>query len=151
MCTQFPGCVFFHTDEHFCTLFSANVAECDSVSGPPVPEQASCNEITTTPTTTQTTTQTTTPTTTPITTPITTTNYPFDCEYDGQTHPYPGDCHKYYVCYDPPGDDIDEYTVLVFDCGEWVFDPNQGSCIWPEVSNDLCPPKFWRIRNKTFL
>ena len=48
MCTQFPGCVFFHTEEHFCSLFSASVAECDSVSGPPVPEQTFCKEITTT-------------------------------------------------------------------------------------------------------
>ena len=100
--------------------------------------------MTTTPktTTTKTTpmTTTTTPTTTPMTTtPVTTTTTGIsaDCDYHGQTLPYPGDCHKYYICDDEDGDE--HFSVIVFDCGSWIFDPNQGSCIWPEVSNDFCP------------
>ena len=84
-------------------------------------------------------------TTTPVKTTTkvktTTSGLSNDCEFDGQTLPYPGDCHKYYVCINDD-DSSEEYGIEVFDCGEWVFDPNQGSCIWPEVSNDLCPPEL---------
>jgi hypothetical protein len=72
---------------------------------------------------------------------VTTSGSLYDCDYDGQTHSYPGDCHKYYVCFENE-DGSSNFSVEVFDCGEWVFDPNQGSCIWPEVSNDLCSSHF---------
>ena len=36
---------------------------------------------------------------------------------------------------DVPGHDFD---VEVFDCGDWAFDPAQGSCVWDDIDNDLC-------------
>merc|ERR1711935_1138214 len=50
--------------------------------------------------------------TTTITTtapPTTTTQYPPDCEYTGQTLPYPDSCRKYYEC-------LADSTWMVFDC-----------------------------------
>merc|ERR1711956_91825 len=81
-----------------------------------------------------------TPTTTPTTTPATTTTeWPWNnvCDYEGQKLPYPGDCHKYYRCM---ASDVDghEFDVEVFDCGDWAFDPAQGSCVWDDIDNDLC-------------
>ena len=66
------------------------------------------------------------------------------CEYDGQVFPYPGDCHKYFRCRElmkKLGYGASDFAVDVFTCGEWIFDPNQGSCVWPEIDNDLCPPE----------
>jgi hypothetical protein len=76
--------------------------------------------------------------TVPTTVPTTTPWWPgVDCEYEGQKLPYPGDCHKYYRCIKgtTPGHDFD---VEVFTCGDWAFDPNQGSCVWDDMENDLC-------------
>merc|ERR1712050_41583 len=84
---------------------------------------------------THTTTPTTIPTTTPITVP-TTTGPQGACEYEGQKLPFPGDCHKYYRCFTQSNGQFD---VEVFNCGDWVFDQNQGSCVWPGIDNDLCP------------
>ena len=38
----------------------------------------------------------------------------------GEKLPYPGDCHKYYVCL---ADEMNngKFHVEVFDCGEWVY------------------------------
>ena len=83
---------------------------------------------TTTPTTTTTTTTKPTTTATSTTTPLSTTSWEpsVDCDYDGQKLPYPGNCHKYYVCREWMKSS--DFTVDVFDCGDWVFDPNQGIC-----------------------
>ena len=103
---------------------------------------------TTTPPMTTTTTTTTTPrstTTTPTTTPRSTTTTPTtttgdcpacQCTYVGEMLPYPGDCHKYYRCLKDAGG---EFYVELYTCGDWVFDPNQASCTWPEqAAADLC-------------
>jgi len=60
-----------------------------------------------------------------------------DCDFDGQKLPFPGNCHDYYVCF---GDENGKFTVQVFSCGDdWVYDPNTGSCTWPEeAADDLC-------------
>ena len=58
-----------------------------------------------------------------------------DCAEHGQRLPDPTDCHVYYRCADPDGDgafDVDEYS-----CGEWVFDPNQLTCVDPQLHPDL--------------
>lgn len=60
-----------------------------------------------------------------------------DCEFDGQTFPYPGDCHKYYICL-PDGNG--GYDTVVFDCGEMVYDPNTGACV--TGGGELCGPEF---------
>ena len=53
ICQGFPGCNFFYTDQHFCTLFSEKDLECDGLAGPAEPEISTCNQDTTTlPTTT---------------------------------------------------------------------------------------------------
>ena len=55
ICQGFPGCNFFYTDQHFCTLFSEKDLECDGLAGPAEPEISTCNQDTTTlPTTTRT-------------------------------------------------------------------------------------------------
>jgi len=60
------------------------------------------------------------------------------CEYEGQKLPYPGDCHKYYRCVKSTVDGH-EFEVEVFDCGDWAFDPNQGSCVWEGIDGgQLC-------------
>merc|ERR1712212_295756 len=58
-------------------------------------------------------------------------------EYEGQKLPYPGDCHKYYRCIKStiPGHD---FEADVYTCGDWAFDPNQSSCVWDDIDNDLC-------------
>ena len=95
----------------------------------------------TTPTKPPTTPKPTTPTTKPTVPTTMSTTTPWwpgvDCEYEGQKLPYPGDCHKYYRCIKgtTPGHDFD---VEVFTCGDWAFDPNQGSCVWDDMENDLC-------------
>ncbi len=62
-----------------------------------------------------------------------------DCTYEGETFPYPGNCHLYYICLDE--DDDGDYEVVVFDCGELVYDPNQGACVFPDEPEDLlCGP-----------
>ena len=72
ICQGFPGCNFFYTDQHFCTLFSEKDLECDGLAGPAEPDISTCNQDTTTlPTTTTTSPKTSpTPTTTPPSTTI---------------------------------------------------------------------------------
>jgi len=91
------------------------------------------------PTTTTIPTTTTTPIPTTTTTPTPTTAWPWNnvCDYEGQKLPYPGDCHKYYRCMASDADGHD-FDVEVFDCGDWAFDPAQGSCVWDDIDNDLC-------------
>ena len=56
----------------------------------------------------------------------------------GEKLPYPGNCHNYYVCFED-GNGSGKFHVEVFSCGEWVYDPNTGSCTWPEeAADDLC-------------
>merc|ERR1719309_557665 len=59
------------------------------------------------------------------------------CEYDDQMVAYPGNCHWYIHCM---FDDNGVCTTEHFDCGEFVFDPNVGSCIWIELPGEdvLC-------------
>ena len=47
LCTNFriyPGCEFFYNDQHFCTLFSQKVVECDGIAGPPFPDLSLCGQ-----------------------------------------------------------------------------------------------------------
>jgi len=76
------------------------------------------------------------PTTPEPTTPEPTTP-PVDCTYFGQTFPYPGDCHLYYICLP---NSSGGYDIEIFDCEEMVYDPNQASCSHPtpEVEEILC-------------
>merc|ERR1711963_1120673 len=78
-------------------------------------------------------------TTTTTAAPTTTPDASADCEFDGQKLPYPGNCHKYYVCFED-GNGSGNFHVQVFECGgDWVYDPNTGSCTWPEeAADDLC-------------
>ena len=81
ICQGFPGCNFFYTDQHFCTLFSEKDLECDGLAGPAEPDISTCNQDTTTlPTTTSPKTSPTLTTTLPTTTtpPPTTTIAPTD-------------------------------------------------------------------------
>merc|ERR1711963_816387 len=79
------------------------------------------------------------PPTDPPTTSTSTTGPSDQCTYDGQKLSYPGDCHKYYRC---EQQNDGSFKVRVYDCGDWAFDPNQGSCVWPGMDNDLCPEEY---------
>ena len=71
------------------------------------------------------------PTTSTTTTvmPTTTPGPEHDCVYEGQKLPYPGDCHKYYLCLKNPAG---KFYVNLYTCNAWVYDPNVVSCVWPE-------------------
>ena len=64
---------------------------------------------------------------------------PYDCTEPNDVVPFPGDCHKYFMCMANAngGYDLQEFT-----CGDWVFDPNTDACTDPALpSNDyLCGP-----------
>ena len=47
-CQNYPGCNFFYTDVHFCTLFSEKALYCDGLAGPADPKQSFCTQDTTT-------------------------------------------------------------------------------------------------------
>jgi len=108
---------------------------------PTTEEETTTPEPTTQPPTTPepTTTTTTAAPTTTTAAPTTTPDMSADCDFDGQKLPYPGNCHKYYVCFED-GNGSGNFHVQVFDCdGDWVYDPNTGSCTWPEEADDeLC-------------
>ena len=77
ICQGFPGCNFFYTDQHFCTLFSEKDLECDGLAGPAEPDISTCNQDTTTLPTTHPKTTTTSPKTSPtLTTTLPTTTTP---------------------------------------------------------------------------
>jgi len=61
------------------------------------------------------------------------------CTEDLDVIPFPGDCHKYFMCLAKEGGG---YDLQEFTCGDWVFDPNIDACTDPNLpSNDmLCPP-----------
>ena len=54
-----------------------------------------------------------------------------ECEYTGQTLPYPDSCRKYYEC-------LADGTWATFDCCPDVFDPTSDSCVLEEVGGGLC-------------
>ena len=60
------------------------------------------------------------------------------CTEDLDVIPFPGDCHKYFMCLAKEGGG---YDLQEFTCGDWVFDPNIDACTDPNLpSNDmLCP------------
>ncbi len=62
---------------------------------------------------------------------------PTPCRYDGETYAYPGGkCHLYYMCL-PDGNG--SYEIELFDCGNLIYDPAEGSCVFPtDSTNDLC-------------
>merc|ERR1712083_1118965 len=62
---------------------------------------------------------------------------------DGWFLPYPCNCHWYYQC-NKVGND---WNPKMFDCGEWVFDPHQEACIWPE----LAPPEMCDLPNNCLM
>jgi len=91
-----------------------------------------------------TTTSTPAPSTEPVTTqkpePTTTSERtPNDCTEYMEEFPYPGNCHKYYVCV--PTDTEDVFDLIVMDCEEYVFNPNINSCVDPNLpgNENICP------------
>merc|ERR1712020_326043 len=62
-----------------------------------------------------------------------------DTNDEGWFRAYPCNCHWYYQC-NKVGND---WNPKMFDCGEWVFDPHQEACIWPE----LAPPEMCDLPN----
>ena len=62
---------------------------------------------------------------------------PYECSAPNDVIPFPGDCHKYFMCLANAngGYDLQEFT-----CGDWVFDPHIDACTDPALpSNDnLC-------------
>jgi len=96
-----------------------------------------------------TTTSTPAPSTEPVTTPAPTTQKPEptttsertpnDCTEYMEEFPYPGNCHKYYVCV--PTDTEDVFDLIVMDCEEYVFNPNINSCVDPNLpgNENICP------------
>jgi len=58
--------------------------------------------------------------------------YPPECEYTGQTLPYPDSCRKYYEC-------LADGTWMTFDCCPGVYDHSSNStCVSEEVGSGLC-------------
>merc|ERR1711962_1574105 len=98
----------------------------------PMPSPSTPTTKPTTPTT-----KPTTPTTKPTTKPTTTPNPAKPCTYVGEKLPYPGDCHKYYLCLkDTPSS---PFHVQAFTCKQWVYDPNAYSCVASSKATDnLC-------------
>merc|ERR1712055_363533 len=64
---------------------------------------------------------------------------PNDCTEYMEEFPYPGNCHKYYVCV--PTDTEDVFDLIVMDCEEYVFNPNINSCVDPNLpgNENICP------------
>merc|ERR1712027_3038 len=70
------------------------------------------------------------PTTTPATIP-TTTPYPPECEFTGQTLPFPDSCRKYYEC-------LADGSWGEFSCCPGVYDPVLDACISEADGAALC-------------
>merc|ERR1711963_384615 len=145
-----PRALVFDPNTQSCVAFDqAPPGVCyDTPSTTPEPASTTEYVSTTTPFVPTTEEETTTPeptttqeptTTTTTAAPTTTPDASADCEFDGQKLPYPGNCHKYYVCFED-GNGSGNFHVQVFECGgDWVYDPNTGSCTWPEeAADDLC-------------
>jgi len=64
---------------------------------------------------------------------------PNECTEYMEEFPYPGDCHKYYVCV--PTDTEDIFDLIIMDCEEYVFNPNIQSCVDPNLpgNENICP------------
>merc|ERR1712212_997522 len=90
-----------------------------------------------------------TPSTIVTTTQSTSTSTPRDCwicdgctcdestAIDGFFKPHPESCHWYYQCVHIPNDPECEWSSIgPYDCGDWVFNPEQASCTWPELAPD---------------
>jgi len=77
----------------------------------------------------------TTTTSAPTTASTTTSPYDGQCTEDLDVIPFPGDCHKYFMCLAKEGGG---YNLQEFTCGDWVFDPNIDACTDPALpSNDI--------------
>merc|ERR1711934_130961 len=131
LCTMFSECQSF--SDALCSDCVSGQPACILEGDlPPATDPPTTN--TTIATTVLPTTITTTAPPTTITTtapPTTTTQYPPDCEYTGQTLPYPESCRKYYEC-------LADSTWMVFDCCPGVYDPTSDACVSEEVGGDLC-------------
>ena len=53
------------------------------------------------------------------------------CSHHNEELPYPGDCHKYYLCKDPEGDGV--YDVIIYTCGDFAYNENSQSCVDPNL------------------
>merc|ERR1712198_413541 len=116
----------------------------------PSPTTTSSSTTTYTPSpTTPTPTTTYTPSPTVTTTQSTSTSTPRDCwicdgctcdestAIEGFFKPHPESCHWYYQCVHNPNDPECEWSSIgPYDCGDWVFNPEQASCTWPELAPD---------------
>merc|ERR1719300_1315759 len=117
------------------TCFDTPTSPMPSPSTPTTkPTTATTKPTTPTPKPTTTTTKPTTTTAKPTTT---TPNPAKPCTYVGEKLPYPGDCHKYYLCLkDTPSS---PFHVQAFTCKQWVYDPNAYSCVASSKATDnLC-------------
>merc|ERR1712212_1110647 len=110
----------------------------------PKPSPTTTSSFTTTYTpspTTSSPTTTNTPSTIVTTTKSTSTSTPRDCwicdgctcdestAIDGFFKPHPESCHWYYQCVHNPNDPECEWSSIgPYDCGDWVFNPEQASC-----------------------
>lgn len=114
---------------------------------PTTPTTAKPTTTTAKPTTTTAKPTTTTAKTTTTAVPITTTPQScFACpgctcenppaNQDNFFRPTPGtDCHEYYECIHNSADRPEcEWSSVGYDCGAWIFNPNQASCASPEVA-----------------
>ena len=59
------------------------------------------------------------------------TTTPPECEFNGQTLPYPDSCRKYYYC-------LQDGTTGVFDCCPGVYNPSEEACVPEEEAGELC-------------
>jgi len=62
-----------------------------------------------------------------------------ECTEAMEVFPYPGDCHKYYICIPTETDGIFDITIM--DCDGYVFNPNIESCVDPNLpgNENICP------------
>jgi len=64
---------------------------------------------------------------------------PNECTEAMEVFPYPGNCHKYYVCVPTDAENI--FDIIVMDCDAYVFNPNIESCVDPNLpgNENICP------------
>merc|ERR1712212_861567 len=104
----FPRSLVFDPNTQACVRFDlAPPGTCYDTPSTPDPTEPTTEYVPTTKEETTTPEPTTQPPTTPEPTTTTTTAAPTttpdmsaDCDFDGQKLPYPGNCHKYYVCFE---------------------------------------------------